>query len=196
MSITLNVVSEIQSKVNLFVRYSIRVSSSGHSIITTTIGDSGLSLAAFLVKEPTHRLHHSSTPPTTKELVAFTLPALSLPLKPAISPPLDAHICMPAAHSTGHAYSLTYQTDAAQAAAAHGPRPQSKHPLQARRQAQAEAGKERGQEASSDEGQYDEREDLEWVAFGIVDQVAEQALELLVRPIQKVRPRRAPVVRG
>lgn len=140
-------------------------------------------LPAVLVKELTHSLHHSSTPPTTKEILSFPLPTLSLPLKPAIPPSLDLYIRMAAAHPASHAYGLAYQADAAEPTAAHGPGPQSEHSLQARRQAQPKAGKERGEEAPGDKRQYNKRENFERVAFGIVDKVAEQALELFVRAV-------------
>lgn len=103
---------------------------------------------------------------------------------------------MPVAHPASHAYGFAYQAYAAHATTTHGPRSQPQHSLQRWRQAQAEPRKKSGQKASSDERQHDERENLERVAFGIVNKVAQQALELLICTIEEVGPWRATVVRG
>lgn len=104
------------------------------------------------------------------------LPTPPLPLQPAVVAPLEAHLAIPA-HTARHPHSLAHE---ANAATAHGPRPEAKHPLDTGGQAQAEAREERRQRASSEERQDDEAEDLDRVALGVVDQVPEQALELLV----------------
>lgn len=150
----------------------------------------------ILVKEAAHSLHHPPAPASTKDAVSLPLPALSLPLQSAVSPPLHPHIRVPAAHPTCQAHGLPYQADTAQPAAAHGARAEPEHSFQAWWQAQPEAGKQRGQKPARDQRQDDEGEDLERVALGVVDEIAEQALELFVGAGEEVGPRGAPVVRG
>lgn len=67
-------------------------------------------------------------------------------------------------------------------------RPQAHHALDAGGQPQAEARQEGGQRAARDEGQDDQGEDLEGVALGVVDEVAQEALELLVGAGEEVGP--------
>lgn len=120
------------------------------------------------------------------------LPALPLPLQPAVIASLEAHLTIPT-HAARHPHGLA---DEPRGAAAHGARADAEHPLEARRQAQAEAGEEGGQCAAGEERQDDEGEDLDRVALGVVDQVPQQALELLVGAGEEVGPRGAAVGRG
>lgn len=120
------------------------------------------------------------------------LPAPPLPLQPAVVAPLEADPAV-AAHAAGHPDGLA---DEPRAAAAHRAGADAEHPLDAGRQAQSEAGEEGGQRPAGEEGQDDEGEDLDRVALGVVDQVPQQALELLVGAGQEVGPRGAPVGRG
>lgn len=122
----------------------------------------------------------------------ISLPAPPLPLQPAVVAPLEAHLALPA-HTARHPHSLTHE---ASGTTTHGTRAHAEHPLDAGRQAQAEAGEEGGQRAAGEERQDDEGEDLDRVALSVVDQVPEQALELLVGAGEEVGPRRAAVGRG
>lgn len=122
----------------------------------------------------------------------ISLPAPPLPLQPAVVAPLEAHLAFPA-HAARHPDGLAHEPGGA---AAHGARADAEHPLDAGGQAQAEAGEEGRQRAAGEERQDDEGEDLDRVALGVVDQVPEQALELLVGPREEVWPRGAAVGRG
>lgn len=106
--------------------------------------------------------------------------------------PLEAHLAL-SPHAACHPHGLAHEPGAA---AAHGARPDAEHPLDAGWQAQAEAGEERRQRAAGEERQDDEGEDLDRVALGVVDQVPQQALELLVGAGEEVGPRGAAVGRG
>lgn len=106
--------------------------------------------------------------------------------------PLQADLALPT-HAARHPDGLA---DEAGGAAAHGARADAEHPLDAGGQAQAEAGEERRQGPAGEEGQDDEGEDLDRVALGVVDQVPQQALELLVGAGEEVWPRGAAVGRG
>lgn len=80
--------------------------------------------------------------------------------------------------------------------AAHGARAHAEHTLNAGGQAEAEAREQGGQGAAGEEREDDEREDLDGVALRVVDEVAQEALELLVSAGQEVGPGRAPVGGG
>lgn len=68
--------------------------------------------------------------------------------------------------------------------------------LNALGQAQAEAGKQAGEDARCDEGHEDEEEHLPGVLLGPVDEVAEEALELLVRIVHEAVAGGALIVAG
>ena len=70
----------------------------------------------------------------------------------------------------------------------------AEHALDSRGDAQAEASEEGRQCAPGDEGHDYEEEDLPGVALGPVDEVAEEALQLLVRLLDEALARRALVV--
>lgn len=94
----------------------------------------------------------------------------------------------------GHAHGLAHEADAAAAAGRAGR--EAEHALDAGGQPEAEAREERRQRAARDQGHDDEHEDLERVALRPVDEVAQEALELLVGARHEVGARRALVVGG
>lgn len=95
--------------------------------------------------------------------------------------------------ATRKTHGLAHQADSI---AAHGAGAEAQHALDDRRQAQAEAGEEGGEEAACDEGDEDEGEDLEGVALGVVGEVAEEALEAVVGAGEEVGAGGAAVVGG
>jgi hypothetical protein len=77
-----------------------------------------------------------------------------------------------------------------------GARGHADHAVEGGRHAQAEAGEEGGEDAAGDEGHDDEEEDLPGVALGVVDEVADDFLELLPGALHEVAAGGALVVGG
>lgn len=97
------------------------------------------------------------------------------------------------AADASHAHSLTHET----AGVARGSLAGDAHEaLEGLGQAQAEAGEQGGQDAAADEGHDDHEEDLPGVALGPVDEVANEALELLVGAVHEAVAGGALVVGG
>lgn len=109
----------------------------------------------------------------------------------AVAGALDGE-ALAAAEAAGHADGLAHEADAVAGAGLGG---DAEHALDGRGQAQTKAGEEGGEGAAGDEGHDDEHEDLEGVALGVVDEVAQEALELLERALHERGPRLAAVVR-
>lgn len=87
-----------------------------------------------------------------------------------------------AAAASSHAHSVA---DEAKRVARGSARGHAQPALNGRWEAQAEAGEESRQGAAGDEGHDDHEEDLDGVALGPVEEVAEEALELLVGAVDE-----------
>jgi len=134
----------------------------------------GLSISHKHLRNPGHN------PISPAPLVPLNLSPL--PPKIPIPAPLHTRPHTPAATSipakpggaAGHPDRLSHQPDPVARAGLGG---HAHHPLEAGGQAQAEAGQEGGEEAPRHEGHDDEGEDLEGVALGVVEEVAEEAAD-------------------
>lgn len=115
--------------------------------------------------------HDAISPAVATTAVARMMIVMGVAIKAA------AAKAAPGAGATSHAHGVA---DEAKRVARGGARGHAQPALNGRRHAQAEAGEEGGQGAAGDEGHDDHEEDLDGVALGPVDEVAEEALELLV----------------
>ena len=141
---------------------------------------------------PNHSRYISPTAATTTTSApGVTLNAPPLPLHPAVAAPLNMGAA--AAEPTGHAHRLA---DKANAVAAHGLGADAEGALEAGGHAEPEAGQQGGQGAAGDERHDDQHEDLDGVPLGVVDEVAQEALDLLDGAGHEGGPGRALVVRG
>lgn len=97
-----------------------------------------------------------------------------------------------AAETAGHADSFAYEAGGIAGGSLGG---DTEHALNGWWDTEAEAGKKSSQSSARDEGHDNDEEDLPWVALSPVDEVAEEAFELLVCLLDKALTWGALVVR-
>lgn len=133
----------------------------------------GSSPFVSIKKVPGH-LHHAASPTSTN---IATFPPLPLPLHPTISTSFDIGPTALGAHTARHTHCLADQPSTTTPG---HPGAHANHAFDTWGQSQAEAGQKRSQRTARDEGQNDKGKDLDRVALRVVDEVAQEALELLV----------------